>query len=236
MKRFTETLKWADPWFRRLSAPAKMLWFYAVDHCDNIGIVELDLDFVSKDCGLKINATHLSELGNRVESIGEDKYFLPKFIQFQYGQLSSSCPAHKKVLQALEMHCIVQDALGYHYPNARVTGRVIVTLQDKDKDSTGKEEGNEGKQERPPIDKARCSVAEAIAYTLELGLSAGDGEWFAEKCRGNGWKNGGSPILDWKATIRAWKAAGYMPSQKGSQAPLNASRNNQPRKLNQSCL
>lgn len=146
MKRFSESLKWQDPWFRRLSAPAKLLWFYALDHCDNVGIVELDLEFVSRDCGLKVTDTHIAELGNRLEGIGELKYFIPKFIGFQYGKLSAACPAHKKVIQAIENHCITQDSLGYHYPNARVT----VTLQDKKR--TGKEEDKEGKAEKPEDD------------------------------------------------------------------------------------
>ncbi len=48
------------------------------------------------------------------------------------------------------------------------------------------------------------------------GISMLDAEWFYHKGRGNGWTNGGKPILDWKATLRSWKRAGYLPSQKAS--------------------
>jgi len=214
LKRFTETLKWTDPWFRRLSAPAKLLWFYAVDHCDNIGIVELDLEFVGKDCGTKITEAHVAELGSRLESIGESKFFLPKFIKFQYGQLSASCPAHKKVIQAVEEHCLLQDLLGYHYPNARLP---VAYRKGKEEDSTGR--GEEGSGEKPPTtSKSRCTAVEAIEYANSIQLSASDGQWFFDKCEGCGWKNNGSPILDWKATIRAWKTGGYLPSQKRAEA------------------
>jgi hypothetical protein len=46
------------------------------------------------------------------------------------------------------------------------------------------------------------------------GIGKGDADWFYWKGRGNGWTNGGKPILDWKATLRSWNKANYLPSQK----------------------
>jgi hypothetical protein len=51
-------------------------------------------------------------------------------------------------------------------------------------------------------------------FCVSLGLPKKDGTACFFKWQGNGWTNGGEPIRDWKATIRSWKAAGYMPSQK----------------------
>jgi hypothetical protein len=65
-----------------------------------------------------------------------------------------------------------------------------------------------------PKPKYRGSLEECKAYCKSIDLPETDGEWFYDKCQGNGWKNGGEPIKDWKATIRAWKTAGYMASQK----------------------
>lgn len=53
-----------------------------------------------------------------------------------------------------------------------------------------------------------------VEYCRELGLPDSDGTACFHKWIGNGWTNGGQPIRDWKATIRSWKAAGYLPSQK----------------------
>jgi len=51
MKRFTETEKWKDSWFRKLQPPSKLLWLYILDTCDNAGFWEYDLEmcaFVTK--------------------------------------------------------------------------------------------------------------------------------------------------------------------------------------------
>jgi hypothetical protein len=62
--------------------------------------------------------------------------------------------------------------------------------------------------------KAKTNLEEVETFCKELGLPKSDSDWFFYKCEGSGWTNGGKPIKDWRATIRAWKAAGYMPSQK----------------------
>lgn len=62
--------------------------------------------------------------------------------------------------------------------------------------------------------KGKCTLDEAKAFAKELGMPESDGEACFHKWEGNGWKNGQNPVKDWKATIRSWKASGYLPSQK----------------------
>ncbi len=57
-----------------------------------------------------------------------------------------------------------------------------------------------------------CRVIEEFAESL--GLPGSDGTSCFHKWQGNGWTNSGKPIRDWRATIRAWKLSGYLPSQK----------------------
>jgi len=64
------------------------------------------------------------------------------------------------------------------------------------------------------IKNKASSQSEITEYCLELGLTEADGVSTWEKWEGNGWINGKSKIKDWKATLRSWNAAGYMPSQK----------------------
>lgn len=62
---------------------------------------------------------------------------------------------------------------------------------------------------------------------LEFGASVeipnSDIEFMFWKWVGNGWRNGGTPIRDWQATLRSWKRGNYLPSQKsdlgGSRKP-----------------
>jgi len=89
--------------------------------------------------------------------------------------------------------------------------------QETDTQVTKKEgkEGNgmEGKGSR--ASKARPHTREAFdAFFRELGLYPRDAEATWNKWEGNNWTNGGKKIACWKSTVRAWKASGYMPSQK----------------------
>jgi hypothetical protein len=61
--------------------------------------------------------------------------------------------------------------------------------------------------QKPTMDEVQC-------FCLLINVPRGDAEWFWLKCEGCGWKNNGKAIVDWHATIRAWKLAGYLPSQK----------------------
>lgn len=62
--------------------------------------------------------------------------------------------------------------------------------------------------------KGLATEDELKAYCLEIGLPANDGKACFDKWTGNGWVNNKAPIKDWRATIRSWRAQGYLPSQK----------------------
>jgi hypothetical protein len=64
------------------------------------------------------------------------------------------------------------------------------------------------------VEGARSRVRE---FARGEGIGERDADWFFWKCEGNGWTNGGKPILDWKATIRSWWKGGFFPSQKPQQ-------------------
>ena len=72
--------------------------------------------------------------------------------------------------------------------------------------------GNKGKNGKS---KARAnSLDEVIEFCESIGLPKSDGEACWHKWEGNGWVNGKNKINCWKSTIRSWKAANYLPSQK----------------------
>lgn len=216
MKRFTDTNKWLDPWFRNLSAPSKMLWFYIVDHCDNIGLCELDLSLVSKDCDIKITESHLEELGERVQRICNGKVYVTKFIPFQYGTLSEDCKPHRKLIEAIRFHGLVPNFKGYQYPvdrvRDRVSDRVSYTLQEKEKEKEKEQE--EEKEQEKDRKSGKATEEELREFCKANGLFPRDVEYLWNTWEGNGWRVSNRPIKNWKATIRAWIAQGYLPSQK----------------------
>jgi hypothetical protein len=71
------------------------------------------------------------------------------------------------------------------------------------------------REQTPDIDIGTDSGLQRVReFSRGEGIAESDADWFYWKGRGNGWTNGGKPILDWKATLRSWKRAGYLPSQR----------------------
>lgn len=210
MKRFTESTKWDDPWFRQISPAAKLLFLWMVDKCDGAGIIDVDLGLAAFQIGTKINEETLEALGDRVVQLENGKFILAKFIPFQHGELSRDCKAHNPAFKSLEANGLLsvgEDGkervcipIGIPLQRVQVKRKVKVTVK-------------EGESAERGI-KDRGTLEEIVTFALSLGLPRSDGESCFHKWEGNGWTNGGEKIKDWKATIRSWKAAKYLPSQK----------------------
>lgn len=130
-KRFTETDKWKDPWFRKLSPRLKCLWQYVCDYCCPAGTFDLDWELASFIIGEPVSEKDLEFFEDRITRLPNGKHLIVKFIVFQYGTLSKDCPAHVRIFKALDTHSIP-----YPYPSSRV----VDTLEDK----KGKEEDRKG--------------------------------------------------------------------------------------------
>jgi hypothetical protein len=133
-KRFTDTDKWKDEWFTDLEPAMKILWIYICDNCDHAGVWKVNFKLATNTIGgcLLDKQSALNAFGKRIRLIAEDKWFIEKFISFQYPKgLSESCKAHQGVLKVLKLNKI--DANPYltlinGYANS------MATVQDKDKD------------------------------------------------------------------------------------------------------
>lgn len=124
MKRFTETDKWRDPWFRKLSAGAKLAFYYIVENCDNSGVWTPDTELADFSIGMAIPWDKVKEaFGNRLLILSSGDWLMLKFVSFQYGQLSPDCKPHLQVLRLIEKHRVSKG-----YPKG------INTLEEKDKD------------------------------------------------------------------------------------------------------
>lgn len=211
MKRFTETSKWEDVWYRKLSPSAKLLWHWLHDKCDAAGVIEPDWDLASFQIGLKVSDVTLNEFQGRVESIN-GKLWIVNFVADQYGVLSIDCRPHKNVLNLIERHGLDLERVTKGFVKS------INTLQEQDKEKDKDKDKEQDKEiAKPSKNLSRATRDEIDQFCRDNGLTPRDAEALWSKWEGNGWMNGKQKIKNWQMTIRSWKAQGYMPSQKNPQ-------------------
>jgi hypothetical protein len=193
LKRFTETTKWRDPWFRKLSPLAKLLWSYIDDHCNSAGIIELDMEAAAFDIGKigeeSVSEKHLEELMSRISKNPSNcKLLVRKFIYFQCGTLTQTCPAHKPTISLVEQFGLVKDGVSYDWPG-------MVNAKEP-----------EIQQEKPPP-ACRFTKPDAEELKLEsakIGLPAGELVKFVNYYESNGWKVGRNPMKSWRHALANW--------------------------------
>jgi hypothetical protein len=83
-KRFIDTGLFDDEWFIDLSKEQKIIWVYCITKCDHAGLLHLNLKLAPVQTGIKDILTVIKELGNRIVTVREQLFFIPKFIEFQY--------------------------------------------------------------------------------------------------------------------------------------------------------
>ena len=104
-KRFTESTKWKKLWIRKLSPKYKLFWFYLLDNCDHAGIYDADIESASFHIGIEYKAEEILEIFNRkIVPFKKDKWFIPKFVEYQYGELNENNRAHLSVINILNKY------------------------------------------------------------------------------------------------------------------------------------
>ena len=105
-KRFTETAKWEDAWYMELSPTEKLFYLYILDRCNNCGVWEVNFKLAEFMIGLKLDqADILKKFESRITILEDgNKWLIPKFISFQYGQLNPNCKPHLAVIKLLQKH------------------------------------------------------------------------------------------------------------------------------------
>ncbi len=201
MKRFTDTNKWRDPWFRRLTPTAKLLFQWLVDNCDNSGVIDFDSESASFEIGAPIKPSHLSELGDRLKAIPNGKLLVAKFVKFQFGQLSKESRVHNSVIKIIESHGLQYPIDTLSIPYVKETGGSD-TPKDKDKDKDkDKEGGCGGKPARrwPTIEECKLAGAKA-------GLPDSEAVKFFNYYESKGWMVGKTPMISVPHAMANWKS------------------------------
>jgi hypothetical protein len=105
-KRFTDTNKWRKEFIRGLQGAYKLLWLYILDECDHAGIWHVELDVAGLRIGYELDPKEtIKALGSHIVVFdGGKKWFIPDFIEFQYGELNPENRAHNSVLVQIEKY------------------------------------------------------------------------------------------------------------------------------------
>lgn len=103
MKRFTESQKWDDPWFRALPGAHKLVFLYLLDRCNNAGFWEEDLDGMAFHT--KVEASSLKGALKGLErglQGASGWYWVKNFLRHQKNDsLNPENPAHRQIIALL---------------------------------------------------------------------------------------------------------------------------------------
>lgn len=182
-----------------------------LDYCSCIGHIDLDLEAVKFHTGTAVTEKHLDELGERVTAIGGGKFFIPKFIGFQYGTLSPMCPAHKPVFKAIAEHRLEKVLNQYQYPNANLSN----SLKDIEKEMEEEKEKESGafQEAFPP------SLESIKLQCAKIGLPDSEGEKFFNFYSSKGWMVGKTKMKSWTHALTGWRGRWQESAQAKQSAP-----------------
>jgi hypothetical protein len=188
----TDTDKWKKRFLRELKPQHKLLWFYILDDCNHAGIWDVDIEVASIRVGEELIYDMLPQafLDKIVIFDNGDKWFIPEFIDFQYGELNPNSNVHKSVIALLEKY----NLEGYMKGSQGVQS----TLNNKDKDKDIVKVKAKVKRFVKP------TIEEVADYCNERNNDV-DAEKFYDYYSSNGWKVGKNAMKDWKASVRTWE-------------------------------
>lgn len=113
-KRFTDSKKWRNEWFRTLPLKAKLVWVYLCDECEFTGVFKIDYGLASFQLGFDITPTLIGQwFLDKVFFFNDGKIFIVPFFEFQYGESKDSWTAKARAKQKIE-------ALGFKVENNKI--------------------------------------------------------------------------------------------------------------------
>ena len=204
----TDTDKWKKRFVRELSPQHKLLWFYILDDCNHAGIWEVDIEVASIRVGYELVYDMLPQsFLDKIEIFDNgDKWFIPDFIDFLYGELNPNSNVHKSVIQLLERY----NLMGY----LKGSQTLPEGVKDKDKDIViVKDKAKVKRFVKPTLD-------DIFDYCSERQNNV-DYQKFYDYYSSNGWKVGKNPMKDWKAAVRTWEKNTEAPSKSKVEQSLN---------------
>ncbi len=129
-KRFTDTKKWKNSWFRTLPKEAKLAWSYICDECESHGLMKMDYGLASFQLDFILTRNDLIKwFAEKLYHLDSEKFVIVPFFEFQYGESKDSWSAKVTAKKKLEL-------LGFSIENNKLvvpTGQNIPTVVDSPK-------------------------------------------------------------------------------------------------------
>lgn len=216
MKRFMDSERWFDPWYRHLPGQYKLLWEYIWSRCDNAGVWVVDLELAQSFTGSAYDKECvLTQFGDRVRDLGNGLWWVPGYIPFQFGKLTATAKVHQSVRALLQQHKIES-----------LSNEIGISLQrDQEKDKykeKEKESLEKGSGEKPlsesvsaapklPPDRRSTgtgSIPDNEAQALQwAGMDMVPPDFARDifhQCVGRDWKDGANvPIACWRSYVKS---------------------------------
>ena len=191
-KRHTDTGIFDQQWFQQLAPEYKCFWFYICAKCDHAGIWEVNIPLAKFFIGaneIGDNNEILKLFGDRIVDLGNDKWYLTKYVDFHHGGvLNDNNNFHNSIIKSLERYSLVEKDKDDNY---------VVKSEPGEKKKVIKQPRSSRKLSRPSLDQVK-------EYCKERNNEV-DAQQFLNHYESNGWKVGKVSMVDWKAAIRTWE-------------------------------
>lgn len=169
-KRFTDTNKYKKPFIRGLQGAYKLLWDFLYHDCDHAGIWIVDFEIAQSYIGKDMPIDHVQALKNFndgevriIEIDNGKKWFIPSFIEFQYGQLTEKNRAHASVIQILLKHNLIDSS--FKIKTNKPHTSPLQGGKDMDMD---KELDTEKEKDKDPIDFSKPDIdGDQIVFPID---------------------------------------------------------------------
>lgn len=138
-KRFINTNIWEKPFFEDIDYKKKLLVFYLITRCNNIGILNISLKMITFQIGFEVTESDILSLPIDIEKISDNCYWLSKFCHHQYGELKESCPPHRRYINDLK-ECGLYERVVKGYCKG------IKTLEEKEEEKEKEEDAGKIKK------------------------------------------------------------------------------------------
>ena len=112
-KRHTDTGIFDQQWFQQLTPDYKCFWFYICAKCDHAGIWEVNIPlakFFIRASEIGDNNEILKLFGDRIIDLGNDKWYLTKYVDFHHGGvLNNNNNFHSSIIKSLDRYGLVEQ-------------------------------------------------------------------------------------------------------------------------------